>query len=112
MAEQRAAVANQRTAVKTHQVMAAAQRKLDRTDRMLQARMEKLVRTRLRDQMIRDRRAGLTVDPKKYMRTSTEISAEATALIKETFAHVEEGSDGRGRRLGESMADWLTRVKD
>ncbi len=90
--------------------MAAADRSLERNDRLLQARMETLVRTRHRDQMILDRRAGLTVDPKKYMRTSAEISAEATALIKETLGHPEVSGDGRGRRPGESMADWLARV--
>jgi hypothetical protein len=93
--------------------MAAAQRKLERNDRTLQARMEKLVRTRHLDQMILDRRAGLAVDPKKHLRTSAEISAEATALINESIGHLEQLSgDGRARREGESIADWLARLKD
>jgi hypothetical protein len=71
--------------VQTERLMAAAQRKIERNDRMLQARMEKLVRTRHLDQMILDRRAGLAVDPKKHLRTSAEISAEATALINESI---------------------------
>lgn len=105
----RAAVANQRLAVKTNQVMAAARRKIDRNERLQQAAMEKLVRSRLRDQKVLDRRAGLTVDPKKYMRTSTEISAEATARIKEAEKYLRESGDERVRREGESAADWLAR---
>jgi hypothetical protein len=92
-------MAQQRAAVATQQIMATADRRLERNDRLLQARMEKLVRTRHHD----------AADPTKYMRTSAEISAEASALIKETLAHV---GDDRGRRPGESMADWLARVKD
>jgi hypothetical protein len=89
--------------------MASADRRFERNDRLLQARMEKLVRTRHRDAMILERRAGLPADPKKHMRTSAEISAEASALIKENLTHL---GDDRGRRPGESMADWLARVKD
>jgi hypothetical protein len=93
--------------------MAAADRKLERNDRTFQTQMERLVRTRHRDQMILDRRAGLPADPKKHMLTSAEVSAEATALIKETLEHLDRLSgDDRGRRPGESMADWLARVKD
>ncbi|MHB8689015.1 MAG: hypothetical protein ACYDB4_17775 [Candidatus Dormibacteraceae bacterium] len=71
--------------------------------------MEKLVRSRLRDQMILDRRAGLPVDPKKYMRTSAEVSAEAKALIASAAKYVEEQGDATARREGESAADWLAR---
>jgi hypothetical protein len=95
--------------VKTQQIMAAAQRKLERNDRMRQAEMEKLVRTRLRDQKILDRRAGLAVDPKRYMRTSAEIAAEASALIREAEKRVEELPP---RREGESTADWLARARN
>ncbi len=92
--------------------MSAAQRKLERNDRLLQTQMEKLVRTRHRDEMILEQRPGLAVDPKKHMRTSAEISAEATALIKETLGHLEElGGGGRGRRQGESLTVWLARIK-
>lgn len=109
-ANQRAALAQQRAVAIAQRLIAAAQRKLDRNDRLRQAEVEKLVRTRLRDQKIQDRRAGLTVDPKKYLRTSAEISAEATALIRDGERHLERLSgDGRGRREGESAADWLAR---
>ena len=86
----RAAVVKQQAAVRTQRIIVAAQRKIERNDRMAQAEMEKLVRARLRDQKILDRRAGVTVDPKKYMRTSGEVAAEATVLIKETESHLEE----------------------
>ncbi len=93
--------------------MVTAQRKLERNDRLMLSRMEKLVRTRHRDEMILERRAGLEIDPKKHIRTSAETTAEATALITETHRHLEELSgDGRGRRLGESITDWLARVKE
>jgi hypothetical protein len=109
----RAAATEQRVAVGTQRAMVTAQRKLESNDRMLQARMEKLVRTRHRDAAILERRAGLPADPKKHIRTSGEISAEATALIKESLGHLEELSgDGRGRRQGESMAAWLGRLND
>lgn len=110
MAHQRAAMAQQRAALQTQRVIVAAQRKLERNDRMRQAEMEKLVRTRLRDQKILDRRAGLKIDPKKYIRTSAEISAEAAALIRAAQKHIAELSgDGRARREDESAADWLAR---
>jgi hypothetical protein len=98
--------------VAKQQVVVAAQRKLERNDRLLQTRMEELVRTRHRDEMIQEQRAGLVVDPKKHMRTSAEISAEATALIKQTIGQLEELSgDNSGRRQGESMTDWLARIE-
>lgn len=75
--------------------------------------MEKLVRTRHRDAMILERRAGLPADSKKHVHTSAEISAEASALIKETLEHLDERSgDALGRRPGESIADWLARVRE
>jgi hypothetical protein len=111
--KRRAAAAKRRVTVGTQQMMAAAQRKIERNDRMRQAEMEKLVRTRLRDQKILDRRAGLAVDPKNYMRTSAEISSEATALIKKAQKYLEERGDERVRREGESAAEWLARrLKD
>jgi hypothetical protein len=83
---------------------------LNVSERARQAEMERLVRTRHRDAMILERRAG---DPKKHMRTSTEISAEATALIKETERRLAElEAQGRGRRDGESIADWIARVEN
>lgn len=109
LAQQRAALAQQRAAVQAQRLITAAQRKIERNDHMQHAEMEKLVRTRLRDQRILDQRAGLTVDPKKYMRTSAEISAEATALIKEANKYLGELGDGRARREGESASDWLAR---
>lgn len=103
----------QQAAVRTQRIIVAAQRKIERNDRMAQAEMEKLVRARLRDQKILDRRAGVTVDPKKYMRTSAEISDEATARVKEAQKYLRERGDERVRRDGESAADWLARqLKD
>jgi hypothetical protein len=104
---------NQRAAVASQRLIVAAQRKLERNDRTRQTQMEKLVRTRHWDAMILERRAGLAVDPKKHTRTSGETAAEATALIKETESGLEElRATGRWRRDGESIADWLARVKD
>jgi hypothetical protein len=109
-ANRRAELAKQRAAVKSEQIIATGQRRIERNDRKLQPEMEKLVRTRLRDQRVLDQRAGLPIDPARYQRTSDEVTAEARELILKAQRQLtEQGLYGSARREGESAADWLAR---
>lgn len=113
-ANRRAELAKQRAAVKSEQIFAAGLRRTERNDRKLQLDMEKLVRTRLRNQRILDQRAGLPIDPARYQRTSDEVTAEAKAIIRQAQRQlIAQGMYGSERREGESAADWLARsLKD